>query len=94
MLPLLTCVLGAAAAMVPDSPITNTRVSIDMVQNNPGDPVGWEQSKYFQPTVLKELGYTGEYCVRVCVCVGGWVEHLHLLFKRSNAISILLSHTC
>ena len=40
--------------------IDNAAVMIDMVQNNPGDPVGWEQSKYFDPSVLKELGYTGK----------------------------------
>ena len=40
--------------------IDNAAVMIDMVQNNPGDPVGWEQSKYFDPSVLKELGYTGQ----------------------------------
>ena len=51
---------GTAMPGVPRVPIANARVSIDMVQNNPGDPVGWEQSKYFQPSVLKELGYTGQ----------------------------------
>ena len=30
-----------------------------MVQNNPGDPVGWEQTKYFDPEELLKLGYTG-----------------------------------
>ena len=40
--------------------IDNAAVMIDMVQNNPGDPVGWEQSKYFDPSVLKELGYTAQ----------------------------------
>jgi hypothetical protein len=30
-----------------------------MVQNNPGDPVGWEQTKYFDPSELKALEYTG-----------------------------------
>lgn len=39
--------------------IENERVIIDMVQNNPGDPSGWEDSKYTKPTVLHELGYTG-----------------------------------
>lgn len=51
---------GTAMPGVSRVPIANARVSIDMVQNNPGDPVGWEQSKYFQPSVLKELGYTGQ----------------------------------
>ena len=40
--------------------IANQRVMIDMVQNNPGDPVGWEQSKYFDPRVLKKLDYNAQ----------------------------------
>ena len=56
---LLSFFLLPGTVVAYDTPITNARVSIDMVQNNPGDPVGWEQSKYFQPSVLKEMGYTG-----------------------------------
>lgn len=39
------------------SPVANKVVMIDMVQNNPGDPVGWEQTKYFDPEELKALEY-------------------------------------
>eukprot|EP01051_Picozoa_sp_SAG22_P000060 SAG22_NODE_1_length_62449_cov_158.689270_60_plen_106_part_00 len=67
------CLLAAAAAAaaagrgataspsaVPgDTTIANAPVMIDMVQNNPGDPVGWEQTKYFDPAELKKLDYTG-----------------------------------
>ena len=55
---MLLFLLPAAAAAIAPAPITNARVVIDMVQNNPGDPVGWEQSKYFNPAVLKQLGYS------------------------------------
>ena len=50
---------GGAAVGASDTPITNAAVMIDMVQNNPGDPVGWEQTKYFDPKELKKLEYTG-----------------------------------
>jgi hypothetical protein len=40
--------------------ITNERVMIDMIQNNPGDAVAWQQSKYFEATTLKGAGYTGQ----------------------------------
>ena len=51
---------GAAVGAGSDTPlITNAAVMIDMVQNNPGDPVGWEQTKYFDPKELKKLDYTG-----------------------------------
>lgn len=48
-----------AAATTPQITISNAPVMIDMVQNNPGDPVGWEQTKYFDPNELKKLEYTG-----------------------------------
>eukprot|EP01065_Artemidia_motanka_P005920 TRINITY_DN12878_c0_g1_i1.p1 TRINITY_DN12878_c0_g1~~TRINITY_DN12878_c0_g1_i1.p1 ORF type:complete len:588 (+),score=184.61 TRINITY_DN12878_c0_g1_i1:65-1765(+) len=44
---------AAAAAAAADG-----RLLIDMVQNNPGDAVGWQQTKYRNPKVLKQLGYT------------------------------------
>lgn len=44
----------------PPTPITNAPLFIDMVQNNPGDAVGWEQTKYFDAEVLAGLSYTGQ----------------------------------
>jgi hypothetical protein len=49
-----------AAAAAAEEPITNPMVFIDMVQNNPGDPVAWQQTKYFDPRVLARLNYTGQ----------------------------------
>eukprot|EP00051_Salpingoeca_urceolata_P017172 m.232290 g.232290 ORF g.232290 m.232290 type:complete len:727 (+) comp18882_c0_seq12:64-2244(+) len=49
-----------ATAPPPPSPITNARVLIDMVQNNPGDAVAWEQTKYADARVLKKLDYTAQ----------------------------------
>lgn len=43
------------------SPVANKPVMIDMVQNNPGDPVGWEQTKYFDPEELKALEYVTNF---------------------------------
>jgi hypothetical protein len=40
--------------------IENENVLIDMTQNNPGDAVAWEQSKYFDARVLKQAGYTAQ----------------------------------
>ena len=56
---LLAAPAAAAASARPATPIANAAVMIDMVQNNPGDPVGWEQTKYFDPKELKKLNYTG-----------------------------------
>ena len=50
--------LSALLLLQQQPPITNAPVMIDMVQNNPGDPVGWEQTKYFDPAELKKLNYT------------------------------------
>ena len=52
------CMLGLPALQQQQPPITNAPVMIDMVQNNPGDPVGWEQTKYFDPAELKKLNFT------------------------------------
>jgi hypothetical protein len=52
---LLLCQICAAT-----TDITNAPVIIDMVQNNPGDAVAWQQSKYFDARVLKAAGYTGQ----------------------------------
>lgn len=43
------------------------------VQNNPGDPVAWQQSKYFDPTVLAANGYTAQ------TTTGGAFTSPHLL---------------
>ena len=40
--------------------ITNPRVLIDMAQNNPGDPVAWQQTKYADPRQLARLNFTGQ----------------------------------
>jgi len=53
LLPCLALSLGANA-------IENEHVLIDMTQNNPGDAVAWEQTKYFDGRVLKENGYTAQ----------------------------------
>ena len=50
---------GASTATAAPIAIANRPVMIDMVQNNPGDPVGWQQTKYFDPRELKKLDYTG-----------------------------------
>jgi hypothetical protein len=57
-LTLLTTIAAAAAQGQED--ILNEHVLIDMTQNNPGDAVAWQQSKYFDPRVLKAAGYTGQ----------------------------------
>jgi hypothetical protein len=58
----LTTALAAVTqlAVAAAEPITNPMVFIDMVQNNPGDPVAWQQTKYFDPRVLAQLNYTGQ----------------------------------
>ena len=38
--------------------VENERILIDLVQNNPGDPVGWQMTKYADPQVLASLNYT------------------------------------
>ena len=53
---LASAMLGAAAPLA----ITNAPMVIDMVQNNPGDAVAWEQSKYFDARELYKLNYTGQ----------------------------------
>ena len=40
--------------------IKNERILVDMVQNNPGDPVGWQRTKYADPQVLASLNYTAK----------------------------------
>ena len=40
--------------------IKNERILVDMVQNNPGDPVGWQMTKYVDPQVLASLNYTAK----------------------------------
>ena len=59
MLGIYTLGLSALLMQQPPPPaIPNSPVMIDMVQNNPGDPVGWEETKYFDPAELKKLNYT------------------------------------
>ena len=53
----LACV---AACCTQGAAVDNERVVIDMVQNNPGDAVAWQQTKYFNPRTLKALGYTAQ----------------------------------
>jgi hypothetical protein len=55
LLLLLLLLLQPPAARAAAPTVTNAPVMIDMVQNNPGDPVGWEQTKYFDPKELKKL---------------------------------------
>ena len=33
---------------------------LDMVMPNPGDPTGWQMTKYADPHVLASLNYTGK----------------------------------
>ena len=40
--------------------ISNVPIVVDMVQNNPGDAVAWEQTKYFDPRELYKLNYTSQ----------------------------------
>ena len=40
--------------------VANAPVLLDMVQNNPGDPIGFQQTKYADPEFLSELGYDGQ----------------------------------
>ena len=40
--------------------IQNKRIVIDMVQNNPGDAVAWQHTKYFDGLNLLALNYTGQ----------------------------------
>jgi hypothetical protein len=56
---LLALVLGVAGLARASSP-ANSRVVLDMVQNNPGDAVAWQASKYIDPDTLRGLGYTGQ----------------------------------
>eukprot|EP01059_Diplonema_ambulator_P030998 TRINITY_DN5552_c1_g1_i2.p1 TRINITY_DN5552_c1_g1~~TRINITY_DN5552_c1_g1_i2.p1 ORF type:complete len:604 (+),score=83.66 TRINITY_DN5552_c1_g1_i2:46-1812(+) len=70
------------AAVCCGSPPANARLFLDMVQNNPGDSLGFEQSKYSDPNVQRSLGYsgmvsTGENSISLAVdysnVLGGWV---------------------
>ena len=56
---LLVALLSASASTAAPTP-SNAPVVIDMVQNNPGDAVAWQQSKYFDPRTLKAHGYTAQ----------------------------------
>ena len=40
--------------------VENERILVDMVQNNPGDLVGWQMTKYADPQVLASLNYTAK----------------------------------
>ena len=40
--------------------VENERILIDLVQNNPGDLVGWQMTKYADPQVLASLNYTAK----------------------------------
>ena len=40
--------------------VENERILVDLVQNNPGDPVGWQMTKYADPQVLASLNYTAK----------------------------------
>ena len=51
---------AAALAISAGATISNEHVVIDMAQNNPGDPVGWQHSKWQDPAVLKAEGYTAK----------------------------------
>ena len=43
--------------------VTNERILVDLVQNNPGDPVGWQMTKYADPQVLASLNYTAKMSI-------------------------------
>jgi len=55
----ITAVLWLMASAAAGS-IPNDHVLIDMTQNNPGDAVAWQQTKYFDPRVLAKAGYTAQ----------------------------------
>ena len=57
---LLVTALPASVGELQSLDIPNEHVLIDMTQNNPGDAVAWQQSKYFDPRTLKQAGYTGQ----------------------------------
>lgn len=51
---------ATAANSAAATPADNEWVFLDMVQNNPGDPLGWQQTKYSDPATITALGYTGQ----------------------------------
>eukprot|EP00040_Diaphanoeca_grandis_P024403 m.134036 g.134036 ORF g.134036 m.134036 type:complete len:573 (+) comp29715_c0_seq1:24-1742(+) len=55
---MIFCIVLLLNTAVADIP--NSKVQIDMVQNNPGDAVAWQQSKYIDPRSLVDLGYTAQ----------------------------------
>ena len=57
---LLLLLLLATRYTAAASAISNDRVTIDMTQNNPGDSVGWQQTRFADPRELSALGYSGQ----------------------------------
>ena len=57
LLLLLAVVTGILAS---SQSISNERILLDMVMPNPGDPTGWQMTKYSDPMVLASLNYTGK----------------------------------
>ena len=57
LLLLLAVVTGILAS---SQSVSNERILLDMVMPNPGDPTGWQMTKYSDPMVLASLNYTGK----------------------------------
>ena len=57
---LLALVNGVFLTPVSPQSIPNERILLDMVMPNPGDPTGWQMSKYSDPQVLASLNFTGK----------------------------------
>ena len=55
----ISMIMLYAVAIFVSADINNEHVSIDMVQNNPGDAVAWQQTKYFNPSNIAALNFTG-----------------------------------
>lgn len=56
----LTSLFATQLLLVGSYEVENERILIDLVQNNPGDPVGWQMTKYADPQVLASLNYTAK----------------------------------
>ena len=57
LLSLVICVLWALTS---SQSVPNERILLDMVMPNPGDPTGWQMTKYSDPKVLASLNFTGK----------------------------------
>ena len=59
-LPLLALVASVLLTSVNLQSVPNERILLDMVMPNPGDPTGWQMTKYSDPQVLASLNFTGK----------------------------------